>query len=297
MKIARRYANIRWLVLYRTLITTWEIPVTYKEKMMTTLQCRYCATVFNASARGGCPQCGGPNPTVLEPEKVAVVQREYVYVSKPQSDYYAPRFSSHPYESVRSIYFGSLGFKLGSFLLFILAIGLVLSFVWALTYRAPALVPQDRNFLPTSVPTATTAVDTNPWQNEQWLSSDQAKALRYEENVVNLAYLKNGGAFYSVDHSVTAVFTDAWQNTKPLGMTELNINGTSVRFNVGGYVYTLNVFQPFVLDGQPEKINVIDPQGHVWQADILAVKIQSLADVKSMLTTTLAPNPNLSFTY
>lgn len=262
-------------------------------------ECRYCTTVFpTLPSEGGCPRCGAPNPKHLEPEVVRVVETKYVYV--PERSYYTPRFTSYPVRAARSSFFGTFGYKLATFLLVLAVALLVAWFFYWLGYRAPALKTTDPSYqltLPTALPTAVSVPTINPWNSENWLTAGQARNLREKENVVNLAFLENGGAKYSADHSFTLSSEHPWEQAKPLGVTELTLTETSVLMKAGGYEYTLNILQPFVLASQPTKVIVVDAQGAIWQAELSSLTIAALSDVVSGLTITIAPNPNLSFTY
>jgi len=264
-------------------------------------QCKYCLTLLlELPVKGGCPRCGAPDPKELEPEVVRVVDTRYVHIPTPTGSYYTPRFVNNPVAAVRSQFFGMFGYKLASVILVLVVAILVASFIYWLNYRAAPLKTTDPAYqlsLPTALPTVISVQNTDPWRNENWFSAEDARNLRSKENVVNLAFLENGGAKYSADHSFIFQSRDPWKQTKPLSMTELSITGTSVQLKAGGHDYTLNVLQPFVLASQPTKVVVIDTDGVIWQADLSMLTIASINDVVSGLTVSLPPNPNLSFTY
>lgn len=155
--------------------------------------------------------------------------------------------------------------------------------------------PSQQHILPTIEPSATPILNTNPWQNEYWLSSAEALLLREEENVINLAYLEGGGAKYSTDSSL--IFSDGWQEIKPIGMSELSVSGTATTFVLNGQKYDLNTYQPFVDSGNSEFIYMVDVNSKTWRINANSVRIVSVEKAINMLTFTINPNPNLSFTY
>lgn len=260
-------------------------------------ECRYCGNVFEKlTTRGACPACGAPKPERLQPEMQTVVVREYVYVNEtPRARaYYAP-----PSPSFKQQAYNTFGYRVVTVGFLLIVALLVASFVYWLNYRISPPASTDPSYqlkFPTALPTATPVASENLWEKEVWLTSEEARGLRVWENVVNLAYLEKGGALYSAGHSF-AFAESVWVKSKPLGLTELTVTGTSVQLKAGGYPYTLNVLQPFILASQPTKVNVVDAQGSVWQADLAVITTASINDVISGLTVKILPNPNLSLTY
>lgn len=253
-------------------------------------KCRYCESVFpTLGTRGTCPNCGGPGLKQVDPEVVT----KYVYVS----DYYVPPVTYNPVRFTRRWAYNTFGYRFVTAMLFVLLVVVVGSFVYWLSYRAPRAPQPDRLALPTAVSTPTNVPDTNSWRDEKWLDAKETRLLREKENVINLAYLDRGEAKYSKEHSFVWYPENPWVQTRPLGVTELTVSGTSAQIKAGGYAYTINALQPFVLASQPSKVNVVDVTGNVWQADLALLSIASLDDVVSGLSITIAPNPNLSVTY
>ncbi len=258
-------------------------------------KCRYCESVFQTLGdRGTCRNCGAPGLKPVEPEVETRIVKEYVYV--PVRDYYLPP-TYNPVRLTRRWAYSTFGYRFVTAMIFVLIALVVGSFVYWLNYRAPTVPQPDRLVLPTVLPTPTSVPDTNPWRNEKWLDTEGMRELREKENVVNLAYLDRGEAKYSSEHSYAWYPEVPWVETRPLGVTELTVSGTSVQIKAGGYAYTINVFQPFVLASQPAKVNIVDAKGDVWQADLVSLSIATLDDVVTGLSITIAPNPNLSVTY
>jgi hypothetical protein len=145
------------------------------------------------------------------------------------------------------------------------------------------------------VATATERVEIDVWAGVEWLNSEEALDLREQEQVVNLAYLDRGGAKYHPDKSVR--FGDNWVMKKPLGVSNLTLNGTNFEMVVNGDEYSLNVYQPFVIDDQPEVIYLVDDHGQVWMIDWSPGILVDLEIVQEELQLKLLPNSNLSPTY
>lgn len=186
-------------------------------------------------------------------------------------------------------------FKLGLILVFFA--GIIWAVYWFQYYGPrPEISNLERQHtLPTLEPTATALVNTNPWQNEEWMSSAEALNLRLQTNVVNLAYLQGGGAKYSRNHSL--ILTSVWQEIKPLGMSELSVEGTSIAFRLNSQKYVLNTYQPFVDAENPSYIYVVDLNGRTWRTNVDLIEVVLLEDAVNSLPIVINPNLNLSFTY
>lgn len=253
-------------------------------------KCLYCESVFpRLPEKGTCPNCGGPG--LKEMKRPEPTQDEMAFIVP---------IVKNPVRRAKIWVFRTFGFKAVMTTMVILILILLASFVYWLMWRASAPSTTDPSYqliLPTAASTVTPIPNTNPWQNENWLTAQEARALRNQLNVVNLALLDNGGALYSANHSYRFTGKEPWQQAKPLSMTELTVSGTSATIKAAGYDYTLNVYQPFILASQPTKVIVVDAESHIWQADTQSLTITSLNDVISGLTTEIAPNSNLSFTY
>lgn len=160
----------------------------------------------------------------------------------------------------------------------------------------PLSNPLSKYFVPEVIPSATPVTDTNPWQNEAWLSSSEARALREKENIVNLAFLSDGQALYSKDHSVI-LMEEGWTKAIVLGLENMTVEATSVRFVIKGNDYTLNIYQPFVSAEYPSRVYIVDSLGVIWGLDLANVSLVSIQTAVEALPVQLAPNPDLTFTY
>jgi hypothetical protein len=163
---------------------------------------------------------------------------------------------------------------------------------WTLYVGRPAFVMRP-GAIPTAVPTPTARTIVDPWAGHQWLSQEEARALRSRPNVVNLAMLGNNGASYSATYSVNYAGQSGWKQSRPSGVT-LTVNGTRVQFTHAGATYHLNMFQPFVLKESPTTVYVVNSERVLMEADLSVVQIVPLSEVS--LPQTIDPNPDLSFT-
>lgn len=183
-----------------------------------------------------------------------------------------------------------------------LFIAIFMGIWYVFTHYGPAdpnTNPQQFYSVPNVEPKAQPVETNDPWAGENWLSSSEARALRSQEDVVNLAYLtKDGNAKYSRDHSVTFDMDNPlWKQVHPVGIDALSVNGTAVTFTSSGNTYHLNVFQPFVLADRPNQILVVYGKDSVWAIDLDSRTLMSVTDVAGSLVAHLAPNPDLTFTY
>lgn len=152
--------------------------------------------------------------------------------------------------------------------------------------------------IPTAIASPTPRVIIDPWSGHEWFSADEARNLRTQENVINLAYLEDGSAKYSAGFSVVFTGETPWENAgKPFGVSELSVEVTSVALTAHGQQYTLNVWQPFVLSENSQEIYVVDATGQLWRAPLADLSLVPLDQVIGDLPAPIAPNPNLSFTY
>ncbi len=178
----------------------------------------------------------------------------------------------------------------------VLAVGYLVFVLFRTGPATPLSDPLSKYFIPEAKPSATPYLISNPWESETWLASSEARALRDQENVINLAFLEDGQALYSKDHSL--IFTEeSWARSKPLGIDDFNIDGTYVHFTVKGADYNLNVYQPFVLSDFPNLIYIADLNGSVWVLDLASANKVSIQEAVETLTVEIAPNPDLTFTY
>ena len=154
--------------------------------------------------------------------------------------------------------------------------------------------------IPTIQPTATSRLIGNRWDNHSWLSHEDARALRSQVDVINLAYLKSdGSAQFSTGYSAS-IEEQAWVKFHRPSFPQLthsSTTSTQVIVDISGQRFNLNIFQPFTHQDHPQQILIIDSTGQVWQADIELVGLTNLEVAKANLTISIPPNPNLSFTY
>lgn len=264
--------------------------------MNDTYECPWCSTLFKAPSTGviACPNCGGPKPKRIVTEVFERVRETYVYVSTGPTDYYrnpSPTFSEQVYDT--------FGYKVvsGIFLTGVLAFLVFFLYMWFFhrTGAPKDIDPRYQNIIPTAVATVTPYQDNNPWQNTQWLNTEEALALRTQENAINLAYLERGGAKYT---TISVVFiSESWQMTKPLGVTEKTVNGTTVKLKINGDEYYLNVYQPFVIKGQENTLFLVDRTGQIWKIDLTSITLVDLETAQNNLPVVISPNPRLNSTY
>lgn len=258
-------------------------------------QCTYCSTVFKEPVHVlACPKCGGPNPTKLPTEVFERVTTQYLFVDSRSGGYYR-----NPAPSLREQAYFTLGFKVltGLTITAVLACVVALIYFW---YFYNLGAPKDadpayRNIIPTAMVSVTPYQSNNPWQDTYWLSSSEAASLRDQNQVVNLAYLIRGEARYA---NQGVVFNpEVWQKTKPLGVSSLTMDGTGLEVALGNYNYYLNIYQPFTIDGQTEKLYLVDEAGQFWTANLINITLVDLEAVKNSLPVVISPNPRLSPTY
>jgi hypothetical protein len=137
-----------------------------------------------------------------------------------------------------------------------------------------------------------TDIDSFMDSHGPWLSSTESLALREQSGVRNLALLRSNGLSYS-GQSVAFIGKEPWQKTStPPQITgvELRDTGLIVK-NQAGDRYTLNITQPFMLEGNLEQVFVIDRDRQLWSAnvaDLQFVNSETVSDAG------LPVNPNLS---
>jgi len=260
-------------------------------------ECRYCGNVFeNLTRVGACPACGGPQPKRLKKDVEEVIVEKYVYIqATPRvSAYYTP-----PEPTFIQRIYGTFGYKVVFGGIMLAATSLVIWFLYFwFFYRTGTPKDSDpkyQNIIPTAVASVTPYIDDDPWRDTIWITSDEALTLRENTQVVNLAWLGRGEARYT---NKSIVFSsDVWQKTKPLGLTELKIDGTGFQTNINGYRYYLNIFQPFVINGQPKVVYLVDSRGQIWKIDSDDIKLVDLESAQNSLSIQISPNPRLSPTH
>lgn len=260
-------------------------------------ECRYCGNVFEELTNvGACPACGGPKPKQLQPEVRTMMVDRYVYVPATTR---SPEYFTPPEPTFRQRLYLSLGYKVAGGLTAVVVTALVAVFAYFWFFYDLG-APKDsgsayQNIIPTAVFTVTPYHSQDPWRNTVWLTSEEALALRTQEQVIHLALLDRGGARYT--NSSVIFVPGLWQPTKPLGVTEITVSGTSFEITINGFTYSLNVFQPFVIDDQPETIYLVDPNGQIWKTDLENATLYDLEAAQGGLPILISPNPGLSPTY
>jgi hypothetical protein len=165
-------------------------------------------------------------------------------------------------------------------------------------YIAGPQAPLQPTRLP-AVPLTPTAIPImNTWGTYDTLSQAQARELRDQQNVLNVALLEGGGATYLREYG--AIFNPnspfPWrQNDQPIGLTNLTVNGTWVKVGADGQVYSLNVYQGFARLKDPMTLYLVDKDGHIWMAKLSDNVLKPLSQIHAPIQ--IAPNPELSFTF
>ncbi|PIZ24152.1 hypothetical protein COY48_04510 [Candidatus Collierbacteria bacterium CG_4_10_14_0_8_um_filter_43_86] len=261
-------------------------------------ECRYCGNIFEKLTDiGACPACGGPKPKRLQPEVRTMIVDRYVYMpaTARSPEYYTP-----PQRTFKQQAYGTLGYKLvaGFTVLTVAAFVVWFAYFWFF-YRNSDLRdsnPALRNTVPTAISiTVTPNVSSNPWLDGQWLTSQEALGLREQTNVINLALLTNGQAKYRTD---SLVFDrKVWIQFRPFGLTEASVSGTTVALKINGEHYFLNIYQPFIIEGQWDYVYVVDETGRVWRIAMAQANLVDLPAAQNSLPVIITPNEDLSLSY
>jgi len=187
--------------------------------------------------------------------------------------------------------------------LIFLVSAIALWFVIWITYVGPRgqlSNPENQLAVATALPKATPTPNapSSAWENGGWLSPDEARALRQQPNVINLALLgKDGSVMFSQSFSITFSAESGWTRAKPVNITALEVSQTSVQMTADGKDYVLNVLQPFMFADQQQYVWIVDLQGNLWQIMSDNVQLDTLENVTSTLPVGLPPNPQLSFSF
>lgn len=122
--------------------------------------------------------------------------------------------------------------------------------------------------------------------------------LREQENVIHLAYLQeNTGVIYGQTSILWS--HPAWEPNAvaPSGLSNLSMNLTEVTLIWKGETYHLNVYQPFVLQGQANMVYLITLNGSILQMPADQNNLTDLATARAALPLTLRPNPHLNLSF
>jgi hypothetical protein len=158
--------------------------------------------------------------------------------------------------------------------------------------------PNLRVEIPTKLPTTELKPEATFWELHSWLSAEEAIALRQQQNVVNLAWIKDGAAYYSSTSSFSfeGASNVKWQRANTIGFESTLLEGTRNTFSYTGNEYTLNVFQPFMVDNS-DYVFVFDSKGQLWVTSLKTIPEETLEAVRSKLPFRLAENSQLSLTF
>lgn len=181
-------------------------------------------------------------------------------------------------------------------------VAVVLLVMWVVSWFQIGPLPEMaktemRLAIPTLEPTTSprTTVDYS-LEGQKWLTQDEARELRQKANVINLALIAEGGAFYSATDSVV-LDPGNWKRIVPVGIEAASLNRTGVTFVAYGQKYVLNVHQPFVMEQQPKLALVFDREGKLWGADLSDVTLVPVDVAVRALPVVVEPNPSLSFSF
>lgn len=151
--------------------------------------------------------------------------------------------------------------------------------------------------LPTVQPTVGALIPTDVQSFKDshgpWLSTQGALSLQSQTGVRNLALFESNGSIGYSEKSAKFDGSAPWVlASTPPELAGVTLQGTSVTIATQkGVTYTLNVTQPFILDGVLSRVYLIDATGKLWSAptaDLSFVSAKSVSDSK------LGPNPGLS---
>jgi hypothetical protein len=178
---------------------------------------------------------------------------------------------------------------------FIVAVALVTIVVSIFTqgFSKPSstLLPQVQ-----TSPTAKPVVDV--WGEYEKLSQTDARNLRKQGNVLNLAILDGGGVTYLKGYGVKFNLEkpSPWQvMNQPPNFTNLSVIGTGIKVGADNQTYALNLYQGFVRLKDPNNLYLVDQLGHIWTTLYSKDVIVSLDQVHAPIQ--IAPNPDLNLTY
>ena len=172
--------------------------------------------------------------------------------------------------------------------------GFLLSFV--VGDRDSLTNEQNRQIAPTASVIKSQGENQVKWwdvQVDRWLTPSESERLRGQLNVNNLMILHPDEV--SVAANQTLYLDEGWVQRRPYFVETVTLDGTAVSVQIGGRVYQVNVYMPFVWRSAPEQITMLDGEGRIWT--LLADDIQ-LSDVGSHeLPIVINPNPELEIAH
>lgn len=135
------------------------------------------------------------------------------------------------------------------------------------------------------------------WSEYDKLSQSEARNLRTQNNVLNLAILDGGGATYLKGYGIrfNPDNPTPWQEmAQPPGFTNLSVIGTSIKVGADNQTYSLNLYQGFVRLRDPTNLYLVDKNGRIWSTKyskdvVIPLPVQAPIQI--------APNPELNLTY
>lgn len=169
----------------------------------------------------------------------------------------------------------------------------------------PIANPTLQGQIPTVQATPVDIVDWSKTPKSAWLTQEEARSLRGQQNVVNFALLQGGSAKYSATFSMSSATEYGWvlsPNDPSIKTATLENGGSGVDFTTTVSEYHLNLFQPFEeIDDTTETtpllyMFVVDDKGILRLMTSKWLVRVPLSQVQQSLPRTLAPNPHLSFT-
>ncbi|MEK7573566.1 MAG: hypothetical protein AAB531_04025 [Patescibacteria group bacterium] len=128
-----------------------------------------------------------------------------------------------------------------------------------------------------------------------WLSATDSEALRTIAGVRNLALFRSNGLVYSV-MSVEFKQDSPWiKYTPPPAILGINLEEFAVKIQTQrSTTYTLNVTQPFMLDGDLSRIYAVDAGRQLWSARIVDL---NFIGADQLINPEIPANPELSLSF
>lgn len=125
-----------------------------------------------------------------------------------------------------------------------------------------------------------------------WLPTSESEGLRAQTGVRNLALLKANGLAYSAK-SVLFDGKSPWSaSTTPPQITGVAVRGTVLEIRTQkGNTYTLNVTQPFMVEGELSRVYVVDRANKLWVASPANLNFVDAAQVADL---SIPANQNLA---
>jgi len=155
---------------------------------------------------------------------------------------------------------------------------------------------------PVSQPTTDIVQTTDPqfpeavpdWNAVNWLSQEEAVALRALPNVVNIVFIDKGEVRYAAELGINFSGQDLPVSQPDLLNGQPILAGTSITLDYNGVIYTLNQYQPIIFAEDPYSVYVVDSQGVMRGTDVSLVYMVPVQQAIDLLPAPVAPNPGLS---